>query len=110
MIDQIFLHNIITAHVIHIHNNICISEGKLLKDEETLKSLGLSSQSVTLYFKDLGPQVGWTTVSDWHIHRVPAIIWGGKQYHTGGGEFLRRFWDIFLEKESKILFAMFCWK
>ncbi|KAK3090656.1 hypothetical protein FSP39_013421 [Pinctada imbricata] len=36
-------------------------KGKLLKENETLKSLGLS-KSPTLYFKDLGPQLGWTTV------------------------------------------------
>ncbi|BFY99766.1 hypothetical protein BsWGS_02804 [Bradybaena similaris] len=35
--------------------------GKMLKDSETLESLGLPS-SGKLYFKDLGPQVAWTTV------------------------------------------------
>ena len=38
-----------------------ISEGKSLKDSESLKNLG-SSKETTLYLKDLGPQVGWTTV------------------------------------------------
>jgi len=36
-------------------------KGKMLKDEETLESLGLRNGG-RLYFKDLGPQVGWTTV------------------------------------------------
>jgi very-long-chain enoyl-CoA reductase len=34
----------------------------MLKDEETLESLGLCNGG-RLFFKDLGPQVGWTTVS-----------------------------------------------
>ena len=42
-----------------------IPGGKMLKDEETLESLGLKNGS-RLYFKDLGPQVGWTTV--WIFH------------------------------------------
>jgi len=33
-----------------------------LKDSETLASLGLSKGG-KLYFRDLGTQVGWTTVS-----------------------------------------------
>lgn len=35
--------------------------GKMLKDEETIGSLNLGKRG-KLYFKDLGPQVGWTTV------------------------------------------------
>ncbi|KAK7099819.1 very-long-chain enoyl-CoA reductase-like isoform X2 [Littorina saxatilis] len=35
--------------------------GKMVKDGDTLESLGLKNGS-RLYFKDLGPQVGWTTV------------------------------------------------
>lgn len=34
----------------------------MLKDEETLGSLGFSGKKGSLYFKDLGPQIGWTTV------------------------------------------------
>lgn len=34
--------------------------GKMLKDEEIISELSLTSSK--LYFKDLGPQVGWTTV------------------------------------------------
>lgn len=37
------------------------ARGKSLKDEETLKSLGLKNGSI-LYVKDLGPQIGWITV------------------------------------------------
>lgn len=36
-------------------------KGKSLKDDQTLGSLGLRNGS-KLYYKDLGPQVGWTTV------------------------------------------------
>nr|CAD7457122.1 unnamed protein product [Timema tahoe] len=36
-------------------------KGKTLKDEETLKSLGMRS-GAKLYVKDLGPQIGWKTV------------------------------------------------
>lgn len=35
--------------------------GKMLKDDETIGSLNLGKKG-KLYFKDLGPQVGWTTV------------------------------------------------
>lgn len=37
------------------------SKGKTLKDDVTLTSLGFT-KTATLYFKDLGPQVSWTTV------------------------------------------------
>ncbi|XP_014677899.1 PREDICTED: very-long-chain enoyl-CoA reductase-like, partial [Priapulus caudatus] len=37
------------------------AKGKMLKDEETLKALNLPPGG-KLYFKDLGPQVGWKTV------------------------------------------------
>lgn len=33
-----------------------------MKDEDLLKNLGLTKGG-KIYFKDLGPQVGWTTVS-----------------------------------------------
>ncbi|XP_011306025.1 very-long-chain enoyl-CoA reductase [Fopius arisanus] len=36
-------------------------KGKSLSDSETVKSLGLSNSS-QLYYKDLGPQIGWKTV------------------------------------------------
>ena len=35
----------------------------MLKDEDTLGKLGFGKKGV-LYFKDLGPQVAWTTVCD----------------------------------------------
>lgn len=37
------------------------AKGKALKDTDTLESLGLRNGS-KLYIKDLGPQIGWTTV------------------------------------------------
>lgn len=38
------------------------STGKNMKDDVQLSTLNISSNHVTLYLKDLGPQVGWTTV------------------------------------------------
>jgi very-long-chain enoyl-CoA reductase len=35
---------------------------KGLKDEDTLNSVGLKGSEGVLYFKDLGTQIGWTTV------------------------------------------------
>merc|ERR1711892_104715 len=37
------------------------AKGKPLKDESTLESLGIT-ENATLYFKDRGTQIGWTTV------------------------------------------------
>lgn len=37
------------------------AKGKSLKDEESLQSLGIKNGG-KLYLKDLGPQIGWTTV------------------------------------------------
>ena len=37
------------------------SGAKALNDEQTLESIGLDKGGV-LYFKDLGPQIGWSTV------------------------------------------------
>ena len=36
-------------------------KGKMLKDSDTMESLNLRSGS-KLYVKDLGPQIGWSTV------------------------------------------------
>lgn len=43
--------------VLYVHAGV-----KALKDEETLEKIGIKDDGV-LYFKDLGPQLGWTTVS-----------------------------------------------
>ena len=40
---------------------VFFAEGKMLKDDQTLGSLNLGKKG-QLFFKDLGPQVGWTTV------------------------------------------------
>lgn len=39
------------------------TRGKSLKDEETLEKLNIRDGG-KLYVKDLGPQIGWKTVSD----------------------------------------------
>jgi len=36
-------------------------KGKALKDEDSLEALGFKSGG-KIYLKDLGPQIGWTTV------------------------------------------------
>lgn len=50
--------------------SFCSTEAKSLKDSETLASLGFTKKS-KLYFKDLGPQVGWTTVSYTYLQHSP---------------------------------------
>ena len=51
---------------------LCVSCGQLtsgskgLKDGDTLEEIGLKDGGV-LYFKDLGMQIGWTTVRDHHL-------------------------------------------
>lgn len=35
--------------------------GKSLRDEEILSNLSSTNASTQLYFKDLGPQIGWKT-------------------------------------------------
>lgn len=37
------------------------SEGKLLRDDEILQNLPVGT-TATMYFRDLGPQLGWTMV------------------------------------------------
>lgn len=39
-----------------------VAEEKALKDDEILQNLPVGT-TVTLYFRDLGPQIGWTMVS-----------------------------------------------
>lgn len=60
-------------------------KGKTLKDEESLSSLHLDKGG-QLYFKDLGPQIGWKTVFLWEyagpllvylwIYQRPALFYG----------------------------------
>ena len=46
-----------------------VIEAKSLKDDCTLESLDLGRNG-KLYFRDLGPQVGWSTVSNWRTENV----------------------------------------
>lgn len=39
-----------------------IAEDKALKDDEILQNLPVGT-TATMYFRDLGPQIGWTMVS-----------------------------------------------
>jgi very-long-chain enoyl-CoA reductase len=60
-----------------------------LKDEQKLVDLNPSGGALKLFFKDLGPQVGWTTVflTEYagplfiyvFFYLRPAFIYGSKQ-------------------------------
>ena len=50
--------------------SISLSEAKSLKDDATLESEGLDDGGV-LYFKDLGPQIGWKTVGLQESYNIP---------------------------------------
>lgn len=39
------------------------SEGRALRDDDILQSLPVGT-TATMYFRDLGPQLGWTMVKD----------------------------------------------
>lgn len=41
---------------------VCVSEGKSLKDEDVLQHLPVGT-TATFYFRDLGAQISWVTVS-----------------------------------------------
>ena len=66
------------------------TKGKGLKDDETLGKLGLTEDSITLYIKDRGIQIGWTTVflSEYAgplfvyllFYIRPRIIYGDTRY------------------------------
>ncbi len=45
------------------------SEEKSLRDDEILQSLPVGT-SATIYFRDLGPQLGWTMVRKVHTHEI----------------------------------------
>ena len=52
--------------------SISLSEAKSLKDDATLESEGLDDGGV-LYFKDLGPQIGWKTVGLQESYNIPTV-------------------------------------
>jgi len=64
-------------------------KGKSLGDESTLSSLGVKNGG-KLYFKDLGPQIGWTTVflAEYagplliylFFYQRPAVVYGAAAY------------------------------
>lgn len=53
---------------VHMHHftvnssSMCVSEGKSLKDEDVLQHLPVGT-TATFYFRDLGAQISWVTVS-----------------------------------------------
>lgn len=52
-----------------------LSEAKSLKDDATLESLGVENGGA-LYFKDLGPQIGWKTVCLHECCNIPKYWFG----------------------------------
>lgn len=51
-----------SPHDKHHNFSLFLTEGKSLRDEESLQLLPVGT-TATFYFKDLGPQIGWTMVS-----------------------------------------------
>lgn len=43
--------------------DVSLSEGRTLRDDDILQSLPVGT-TATMYFRDLGPQLGWTMVKD----------------------------------------------
>ena len=54
---------------------LLLSEAKSLKDDATLESLGVEDGGA-LYFKDLGPQIGWKTVGLHECYDIPQYQFG----------------------------------
>ncbi|KXJ12595.1 putative very-long-chain enoyl-CoA reductase art-1 [Exaiptasia diaphana] len=62
------------------------TRGKSLNDSETLKSVGITEDEAQIYLKDLGPQIGWTTVFLFEysgpivlyllLYTRPALVYG----------------------------------
>lgn len=49
----------------YLFSNAIVSEGKSLKDEDVLQHLPVGT-TATFYFRDLGAQISWVTVSSKH--------------------------------------------
>lgn len=52
---------------------MCLSEGKSLKDEDVLQHLPVGT-TATFYFRDLGSQISWVTVST--VQQRDVQTWG----------------------------------
>ena len=52
---------------------MCVSEGKSLKDEDVLQHLPVGT-TATFYFRDLGAQISWVTVSTTHLQANISVI------------------------------------
>lgn len=52
---------------------MCVSEGKSLKDEDVLQHLPVGT-TATFYFRDLGAQISWVTVSAALKHSREHIV------------------------------------
>lgn len=58
--------------VLSVYNLWCVSEGKSLKDEDVLQHLPVGT-TATFYFRDLGAQISWVTVST-NTHCAPKRV------------------------------------
>lgn len=63
MQDQTHLPKTLTLAVTNLVLSFRFLEGKALRDDDMLQNLPVGT-SVILYFRDLGPQLGWKMVSD----------------------------------------------
>lgn len=63
MQDQTHLPKTLTLAVTNLVLSFRFLEEKALRDDDVLQNLPVGT-SVILYFRDLGPQLGWTMVSD----------------------------------------------
>lgn len=70
-IFYMFMYSTLSVKAECVH--VCFSEGKLLRDDEILQNLPVGT-TATMYFRDLGPQLGWTMVRGTHIIRNSLLV------------------------------------
>lgn len=60
-------------HDVLMHCGIAVAEGKSLKDEDVLQHLPVGT-TATFYFRDLGAQISWVTVTHTHTRHTLHIL------------------------------------
>lgn len=64
-----------------MHISASSLEEKSLRDEEVLQNLPVGT-TATMYFTDLGPQLGWTVVRRLHPDRTVVTVLKNKEIHV----------------------------
>jgi len=59
--QNLYLPKTLTLAVANLLLHLWFLEGKALRDDDVLQNLPVGT-STTMYFRDLGPQLGWTLV------------------------------------------------